>query len=267
VSEVLRFEGVGVWRSLHGVRRRLLEQIDWNVAAGEHWGIIGPNGAGKTTLLRIASAQTRPSTGAAWVLDQRLGSVPLQQLRRRIGLVEPALGRRFYPEQSALDVVCSGLSGSILLPETLGEGALGAARAALARVGAAALAERAFATCSEGERARIMLARALVADAPLLALDEPAAGLDLAGRELLLAAFEQALTARPALTTLTVTHHLEELPASTSHVLLLREGRIVAAGPIAETLTSERLSACFGLPLRLERSDGRVFVHAAARTS
>jgi iron complex transport system ATP-binding protein len=134
----------------------------------------------------------------------------------------------------------------------------------LAAVGAEALAERAFASCSEGERARILLARGLIADAPLLALDEPAAGLDLAGRELLLDAFERILAARPGLTTLTITHHLEELPPSTSHALLIRDGRILAAGPTREALTDESVSRCFGLPLRLERIDGRVFVRSSS---
>jgi iron complex transport system ATP-binding protein len=124
---------------------------------------------------------------------------------------------------------------------------------------------RLFASCSEGERARILLARALLTDADLLVLDEPAAGLDLPGRELLLRAFSRALAARPGLTTLTVTHHLEELPATTTHALLLRAGRAVAAGPIAESITDETLSECFGLPLRVERRDGRLFVRAWAR--
>jgi iron complex transport system ATP-binding protein len=265
VSDAVRLEQVSLWRTSHGVRRALLDRVDWSAGEGEHWGIVGPNGAGKTTLLRVASAQLRPSAGVAEVLGQRLGKVPLQELRRRIGLVEPALGRRFYPEQRAIDVVCSGLTGSILLVGALGEAELARARAALEAVGVAALATRRFASCSEGERARIMLARALIADAPLLALDEPAGGLDLGGRELLLQAFERALSERPGLTTLTVTHHIEELPQSTSHALLLREGRVVCAGPLASALSDESLSECFGLPLRLERSEGRLFVHARSR--
>ncbi len=262
MSEALRFEGVSLWRTSQGERHVLLDRVDWTVQGGEHWGIIGPNGAGKTTLLRIASAQMRPSDGVARVLGEQLGRVPLQRLRRRVGMVEPALGRRFYPEQRALDVVLSGLTGSILLVGALGGPEFARARGALEAVGAAALAARSFASCSEGERARIMLARALVAEAPLLALDEPAAGLDLGGRELLLEAFERALVERPGLTTLTVTHHLEELPPSTSHALLLRDSRVVAAGPLASALSDASLSACFGLPLRLERAAGRLFVHA-----
>ncbi len=263
MSETVRFEQVGLWRSSHGARKIILDRIDWTAGEGEHWGIIGPNGAGKTTLLRIASAQMRPSAGVAWVLGGRLGRTPLHELRRRIGLVEPALGRRFYPEQRAVDVVLTGFIGSILLAEQLPSDALERAHDALAAVRADSLETRFFSSLSEGERARVMLARALISDAALLALDEPAAGLDLGGRELLLEAFEHAVSTRPSLTTLTVTHHLEELPPSTSHALLLRDGRVVAGGPLEETLTDANLTACFGLPLRLERIGGRLFVRTS----
>jgi iron complex transport system ATP-binding protein len=259
MTDVVRLESVTLRRSSGDLRKTILDRIDWAAQTGEHWGIVGPNGAGKTTLLRIASAQTRPTEGRAWVLGGQLGRVPLHELRRRIGLVEPALGRRFYPEQRALDVVLSGLGGTILLADRQPPEAFDRARAALGSVGAADLAPRTFASCSEGERARILLARGLIADAPLLALDEPAAGLDLPGRELLLAAFEKAVRERPGLTTLTVTHHIEELPPSTSHALLLRDGRVVAAGPLEQALTDDTLSACFGLLLTVERIDGRLF--------
>ena len=262
-TDVIRFEEVGFWRTVHGERKTILDRIDWTARRGEHWGIIGPNGAGKTSLLRIASAQVRPSEGVAWVLGGRLGRVPLHDLRRCIGLVEPAFGRRFYPEQRALDVVLTGLTGSILLAEALPGDAVERAREMLDAVGAGPLATRFFASCSEGERARIMLARGLIAEAPLLALDEPAAGLDLPGRELLLQAFDHVTAARPGLTTLTVTHHIEELPRGTSHALLIRDGAIVAAGMLDEALTDESLSECFGLRLRVEHGGGRLFVHIA----
>jgi iron complex transport system ATP-binding protein len=264
-AAAVAFERVGFWRTANGVRKVILDGIDWTARSGEHWGIIGPNGAGKTSLLRIASAQTRPSDGAAWVLGGRLGRVPLHDLRRRIGLVEPALGRRFYPEQRTVDVVLTGFTGSVLLAEALPPDAERQARRALDAVGAGELAERLFATCSEGERARVMLARGLLTNAPLLALDEPAAGLDLGGRELLLESFERVAQERPGLTTLTVTHHIEELPRPTSHALLLRDGRVVAAGRLEEALTDETLTECYGLPLRLERVDGRLFVHTLRR--
>jgi iron complex transport system ATP-binding protein len=241
--------------------KAILGPLDWQVGRGEHWGVAGPNGAGKTTLLRVAAAQMRPSAGDATVLGGRLGRVQLPALRARIGLVEPALGRRFYPQQRAIDVVLTGADGTIL-PTDTAAATVEHARSLLDAVGVGALATRLFAGCSEGERARILLARALLADAELLVLDEPAAGLDLPGRELLLAALDRVLAERPGLTTVTVTHHLEELPAATTHALLLRDGLAVAAGPVAETVTDETLTACFGLPLHVERRAGRLGVTA-----
>ena len=241
--------------------RAILGPLDWTVCRGERWGVAGPNGAGKTTLLRVASAQLRPSVGAASVLGGRFGRTQLAALRTRIGLVEPALGRRFYPRQRAIDVVLTGAEGTILPTDVAAE-TVDRARGLLESVGVGELATRLFADCSEGERARILLARALLADAELLVLDEPAAGLDLPGRELLLAALDRVLAERPGLTTVTVTHHLEELPAGTTHALLLRDGRAVAAGPVADALTDATLSACFGLPLHLERRGGRLAVTA-----
>jgi iron complex transport system ATP-binding protein len=257
VTEAVRFEQVTVRRS----GRTILDAVDWVVGAGEHWALLGPNGAGKTTVLRVASAQMRPTGGRAYVLGGRLGGVSMPELRRRIGLVEPALGRRFYPVQTAREVVASGFAGTILPEEDADRER---ADALLADVGAGALAGRQFTTCSEGERARILLARALAAAAELLVLDEPAAGLDLPGRELLLRAFEGAVASRPGLTTLSATHHVEELSARTTHALLLREGAVVAAGPLASTLTSDRLTACFGLPLAVDEAGGRFFVRARA---
>ena len=257
---VVAFEGVSVWRSDGSARTTVLDDIDWLVRPGEHWGIIGANGAGKTTLLRVAAAQIRPSSGSATVLGGRLGRVSLPALRRRIGFIEPAIARRFYPGQRALDVVLSGFSGTILPTDEPDRATVEQARELLRSVGMHEFSERTFASCSEGERVRILLARALAADASFLALDEPAAGLDLPGRELLLAALANAIRERPGLTTLTVTHHIEELPATTSHALLLRAGAVVAAGPVAHVLTDTTLSECFGLALQVDHRDGRFFV-------
>jgi iron complex transport system ATP-binding protein len=253
----VRFEEVTVRRA----GRTILDAVDWTAARGEHWALLGPNGAGKTTALRIASAQMRPSRGRASVLGGRLGAVSMPELRRRIGVVEQALGRRFYPVQTAREVVASGFAGTILPEE---DADLGRAEALLAGVGAGALAERQFASCSEGERARILLARALAATAELLVLDEPAAGLDVPGRELLLRAFDDAVASRDGLTTISATHHLEELSPRTTHALLLRDGAVVAAGPLRATLSDDALTACFGLPLTLEEAGGRYFVRARA---
>ena len=257
------FVGVGVWRHTNGVRRDLLHDISWRVAQGEHWGIVGPNGAGKTTLLKVASAQMPPSRGNATILGGRLGATSMPELRRRIGFVEPSFGRRFYPDQSVFEVVLSGIRGAILLTEQARSTERIRGHELLHTVGAAELAHRTFVSCSEGERARVLLARGLMTDARLLILDEPAAGLDLAGRELLLAILAEIARARPQLTTLMVSHHLEELPATTTHMLLLRDASIIAAGPVEETATEANLSSCFGIQLRAVRSNGRIAVSAA----
>jgi iron complex transport system ATP-binding protein len=265
-EQAVVFEQVRVWRTVNGEKRFLLRDVDWSVGSGEQWGIVGPNGAGKTTLLRIASAQMRPSSGSATILGGRLGRTPMHGLRRRIGLVDVSLARRFYPEQRVIDVVLTGVAGAILLTDEPGSDEIERARSLLDAFGVGALAERIFASCSEGERARVMLARALLAEPELLVLDEPASGLDLGARELLLASIEAIAGGRSALTTLTVTHHFEELPASTTHLLLLEAGEVVASGRIAETATDENLSICFGTPLRVEHSEGRVHVRAAGPT-
>jgi iron complex transport system ATP-binding protein len=262
-SEPVVFDGVNLWRTRNADRTYLLREVHWSVGPGEQWGIVGPNGAGKTTLLRIASAQIRPSSGSATILGGLLGRTSMPELRRRIGLFDPSLSRRFYPEQRVIDVVLSGVGGAILVTEELGAEEIRRARRLLDAFGVAELGERLFATCSEGERARVMLARALVAEPELLVLDEPAAGLDLGAREQLLGSVERIAKARTHLTTLTVTHHFEELPASTTHLLLLAAGKVVAAGLISETATGENLSRCFGIPLRVEHVAGRLSVRAA----
>jgi iron complex transport system ATP-binding protein len=246
--EVVGLERVSVWRSTPHGRRALLHEVDWQVRAGEHWSVLGPNGAGKTTLVRVISAEMRPSDGVARVLGGRLGRVPLADLRRRIGVVEPQLARRFYPDQSVLQVVLTGFAGTVLLVEDVDRGRLEHARGLLEFVGAAALAGRRFATCSEGERARILLARALVVEAPLLVLDEPTAGLDVGGRLMLEDALARAAASRPELTTVTVTHDLGALSPQTTHVLFLREGAVVAAGPVADAVTPANVADCFRVP-------------------
>jgi iron complex transport system ATP-binding protein len=246
--EAVGLERVSVWRSSPRGRKDILREVDWTVERGESWVVLGPNGAGKSTLLRIVSARMRPSSGVARILGHQIGRYPLAELHRRIGLVDPALGRRFYPDQRAVEVVQTGLAGTVLLVEDGGEGK---ARAALELVGVAEVAERTFVTCSEGERERVLLARALVGDAPMLVLDEPTAGLDLPGRLMLLHAIGEAVAARPDLTTITVTHDLSSLPPETTHALLLNDGAAVAAGPLKETLTAANLATTFGLPLEV----------------
>ncbi|SDP30857.1 iron complex transport system ATP-binding protein [Nakamurella panacisegetis] len=241
----------------------LLDSLSWNVNADHRWVILGPNGAGKTTLLQIAAAQMHPTSGRAHVLGERLGAVDMMALRSRIGLSSAALAARVPAEETVIDVVVSAGYGVLgRWRERYDEMDFDRARELLEAMGISRLADRLYGTLSEGERKRALAARALMTDPELLLLDEPAAGLDLGGREDLLARLSRLALDRAAPATVLVTHHVEEIPLAFSHLLLLREGRVVAAGPIEETLTASALSETFGMPLLLDRRDGRFFAHA-----
>lgn len=260
-----------------GVRRHgrdgqpllLLDGVEWTVRAGEHWAVLGPNGAGKSTLLQLAGGELQPTVGRVEVLGGRVGGTDLRVLRERIGHVDAATARALKPGLTGHEVVLTGVFGSIALQRRrLREEHDQRVRDELRLVGAEELADRRYGDCSQGERQRLLLARALVAEGAagsadratgpeLLLLDEPATGLDLPSRERLLRALIASARERPALPTVTVTHHLEEIPPTTTHALLLREGRVVARGPVAEVLAAEPLSDCFGLPIVVERVGGR----------
>ncbi|MGI5292591.1 ABC transporter ATP-binding protein [Nonomuraea polychroma] len=261
---VLELEGVGV----RVVGKSLLDAVDWQVDYGDHWVVLGPNGAGKTTLLSLAGAVRHPSEGAVKVLGHRLGRVDVRELRRHIGLV--ASSQRLIDEAlmeeegaTAHTVVLTGHTGtSVPLWDKYGESERDRAHRLLADLGCKDLADRPFRVCSQGEQARIRVARALMADPAVLLLDEPFAGLDLPAREDLITAVEDLAATRPVLTTVTVTHHLEEVPATTTHAMLMRDARVLAAGPIADVLTPANLSDCFGRPLHVDRLDGRWYARA-----
>jgi iron complex transport system ATP-binding protein len=241
--------------------RTILGPVDLDVERGRHWVVLGPNGGGKTTLLSLAGALRHPSRGTVDVLGARLGRVNVRELRSRIGHVSHAIADRIRPGIDVTDVVLTGRSSTL---ETwfveLDDDDRARARGLLERVGCAHLQGQTFGRCSQGERQRILLARALFARHELLLLDEPAAGLDLPGRETLLRAIEESVELRDgsasAPTTILVTHHLEEIPASTTHAALLREGRFVATGAVDDVLTDDALSETFGMRLRVG-SNGR----------
>ena len=263
--DVVRLEQASVHRrGPDGERRTIVRDATWSVREGEHWAVLGPNGAGKTTLLRIASAQMHPSTGAAALLGGTPGRIRIPQLRHRIGVVDLGVSARFFPGLRAVDVVLTGVTGtSALLDEHITSERVAAARELLRLVDVVPHADRPFAGLSQGERARVMLARALITDAALLVLDEAGAGLDLPGRELLIGSLARIARERPQLASIVATHHVEELASVTTHALLLRDGTVAAAGPINETLTGELMSECFGLPLTVERREGRFFARAS----
>jgi iron complex transport system ATP-binding protein len=236
----------------------ILKQVSWCVPVGGKAAILGPNGSGKSTLLRAITAYGHFTSGCVRVLGHQLGSTHVHDLRRRLGIVDPTLFRLLDPGATTEQLVATGLFGHLTTyfdrptPEQLQ-----LARSALQEVGLANQARQPVETLSSGQLSRAWLARALVHTPDLLILDEPAAGLDLLGRETLLASLSALLGRRRALTVIMVTHHLEDLLPETDNVLLLGARDVVAVGPPQEVLTSANLSQAFGCPVQSERSDGR----------
>jgi iron complex transport system ATP-binding protein len=236
----------------------LLDSVSWSVEVGQRWVVLGANGAGKTTLLQIASARMHPTSGRAVLLGERLGRVDVFELRPRIGLSSAAFAESLPARERVADVVLTaayGVSGRWReryddLDETR-------AVSLLASFGVEHLAERTFGTLSEGERKRVQLARSLMSDPELLLLDEPAAGLDLGGRETLVHHLAELASDPDSPVLVLVTHHVEEIPPGFTHVLLLRGGRVVGAGPLDETLHGSSLTATFDVPLDAERVGNR----------
>ena len=236
----------------------ILDSVSWRVVDGERWVVLGPNGAGKTTLLQIAAGRMRPTSGTAQVLGSRLGAVDVFELRPRVGVASAALADRIPPGERVLDVVLTAAYGTTgrwrEQYESLDHER---ARALLDVFGMGDFAERTFGTLSEGERKRAQIARALMTDPELLLQDEPAAGLDLGGREELLGALAELAQDDRSPVLVLVTHHVEEVPAGFTHGLLMRGGTVHAAGPLAEVLTPQHLSEAFGIELVVERHGER----------
>lgn len=246
--------------SLRRGGRVLVGPVTWQVELDERWVVIGPNGAGKTSLLRIAAAMEYPSTGRAYVLGERLGKVDMAELRSRVGLSSSALSQRVPDSEVVRDLVVS--AGYAVLGrwrESYEDIDYEQAVDMLESVGAEHLAERTYGTLSEGERKRVLIARSLMTDPELLLLDEPAAGLDLGGREELVARLADLAADPDAPATVLVTHHVEEIPPGFSHALILSEGKVVAGGLLSEVMTSENLSKAFGQSIALEMIEGRYF--------
>jgi iron complex transport system ATP-binding protein len=237
-----------------------LADVDWVVEPGEHWIVIGPNGCGKTTLLQVIGAFRHPSSGSAQVLGRRLGRTDVRELRKEIGYTGASLGRSLRPGVTALEAVVTAHYAAL---ETwwheYTEADWGRARWLLDDAGCTHLADRTIGTLSEGERQRVLLARTFMAEPGLIVLDEPAAGLDAAGRELLVAQLGRRAADPESPPMVLVTHHTEEIPPGFTHCLLLRGGRVLAQGPLEETLTNETLAACIGVELVIDRRGPRWF--------
>ena len=259
-TPALRFEGVDLDR----VGLAVLHQVNWTVRRDERWVVLGPNGSGKTTMLELASGFLHPTRGTVDILGHRLGRVDVRALRSRVALVSAAVAKLLVSSLPAADVVVSARHGA-LEPwwHTYSSDERTRARELLGTAGLAGVADRPFGVLSEGERQQVLLARTLMTEPDLLLLDEPCAGLDVGGRERLVARLG-ALAADPeAPPTVLVTHHVEEIPPSFTHVLLIADGRVVAAGSLPEVLSAGALSACFGLDLVLHAEGGRWSCRAA----
>jgi len=259
MAEAIAFEQVSLRRG----QKKILDCIDWRVFEGQHWVLVGPNGAGKTTALQIAAARLHPTSGRAFVLGHQLGRVDVFELRGRVGLSSAALTGRIPPGEAVLDAVVTaayGVTGR--WRESYGRLDLDRGRDLLAYFGVGDLASRTFGTLSEGEKKRVQLARAMMSDPEVLLLDEPGAGLDLGGRERLVATLAALAASPQAPLIVLVTHHLEEVPAGFSHAALMCEGRITTQGPIDDVLTSPAVSQAFGMDLTVRRYGERYWATA-----
>jgi iron complex transport system ATP-binding protein len=247
--------------------KEIIRGVSFTVNQGERWAMLGPNGAGKSTILGFCGAVTHPTSGTVHVLGSQLGRVELQALRRMIGHVNPR-----HPLRSPLtvrDIVLTGLTGTIETTLRWRPTAAEAERAdaLISSLGLGAKAGQRWPVLSQGERGRVLIARALICEPRLLLLDEPSTGLDIAAREQLLEAIDRLTQTHPDVATVLVTHHLEELPSSTTHALLLADGRVVAAGPARAAVTTENVSAAFDHPIDVQFFDGRWLARAARRTT
>lgn len=237
--------------------RQIIDGISLTVRAGEHWALLGPNGAGKSTLLGFCGAVTFPTTGTVRVLGEQFGRVELARLRRSIGHVNPRHPLRY--SLTVREVILTGITATIDIPMRWSPTPddLRRAEAMIEILGLKGKSDHVWPTLSQGERGRTLIARALIAEPRLLLFDEPATGLDLAAREQLLETIDALGETHPEVASILVTHHLEELPGTTTHALLIAEGRTVASGPVGDILTTDNVSAAFDHPVEVRRDRGR----------
>ncbi|CAH0142383.1 putative ABC transporter ATP-binding protein YlmA [Microbacterium oxydans] len=261
MSSALEFTDVVVRRE----GRNIIDHVTWQVADDQRWVILGPNGAGKTTLLQLADTLMHPTSGTVTVLGETLGRTDVFEVRPRIGFASSAMAKRVPRDETVLNTVLTA-AYSVLgrwneTYEAIDE------RRALRVLGEWKLdhlAERTFGTLSDGEQKRVQIARAVMTDPELLLLDEPTASLDLGSREELLALLAGYASSPTTPAMLMVTHHVEEIPVGFTHVMLIREGKVVAAGPIEQTLTADSLTEAFGMPIVLSSDGGRYAARAAS---
>lgn len=258
-NRVLELHGVSVRRG----EKNILGPIDFAIAEGERWVVLGPNGAGKSTLLQILATRIFPTSGRVTVLDKEMGKVDLWELRNRIGICGTLISEDIPYDEKVKDVVLTAAYAVLgRWNEAYDLWDESRAVALLTTFGVRDLADRLYGTLSDGEKKRVQISRALMADPELLLLDEPTAGLDLGGREDLLKRFSVFASDPLAPASILVTHHIEEIPAGTTHALILKDGQITVSGPIAQVITSEHMSAVFGLPMEVRNEGSRFFARA-----
>ncbi|MBY6061101.1 ABC transporter ATP-binding protein [Microbacterium esteraromaticum] len=261
MSSAVEFTDVVVRRD----GRNIVDHVTWEVSAEQRWVVLGPNGAGKTTLLQLADTLMHPTSGTVSILDETLGRTDVFELRPRIGFASSAMARRIPRDETVLNTVMTAAYSVMGRWNEAYEGIdERRARRVLAEWHLEHLAERLFGTLSDGEQKRVQIARAVMTDPELLLLDEPTASLDLGAREELLHLLSGYAASPMTPAMVMVTHHVEEIPVGFTHVLLLRDGAVVAQGPIAETLTAEALTEAFGMPIVLTADGGRYSARAAS---
>ena len=258
---VLNLQNVSVVRD----GKTILGPLDWRVNENERWVILGPNGAGKSTLFALCSTQMHPTTGTVEILGSKLGAVDVFEVRPRIGFMGSTLVNLFPEDEKVIDIVLTAAYAMLgrwnesyeLWDESRAQGLL-------TTLGVRELAQRSFSTLSEGEKKRVLISRSLMSDPEILLLDEPASGLDLGGREDLLNRFDLLAVDPYAPVTLIITHHIEEIPAGSTHALLLKSGKIVGSGPIATVVTSENLSVAYDMPIGVSVANNRYSANAVS---
>ena len=259
MNAILEIDNVSVRRG----DKNILGPLNWQVLEGQRWVVLGPNGAGKTTLLQVCSSLIHPTIGNIRILGEQLGKVDVFELRTRIGLTSSALVEQLPPDELVIDVVLTAAYAMLgRWQEKYDLWDESRAMALLTALGVRELGERHFGSLSDGEKKRVQIARALMADPELLLLDEPASSLDLGGREDLLKRIEIFAKDPLAPAPVIVTHHIEEIPSGTTHALLLKDGTVVAQGVIDTVITDENLSHAYGLPISVQSEGGRFFARA-----
>ncbi|ANJ27010.1 ABC transporter ATP-binding protein [Agromyces aureus] len=259
-STVLQFQDVSVVRDGNSI----LDSVTWSVESDERWVVLGPNGAGKTTLLQIAAAAMHPTSGTASVLGEKLGKADVFELRPMIGFASTAMARKIPRNETVIDsVLTAAYSVTGRWNEEYEEIDVRRAQRVLSEWGLEGFADRRFGSLSDGEQKRVQIARSVMTDPELLLLDEPAASLDLGAREELVGLLGGYASSSASPAIVMVTHHVEEIPNGFTHALLLAKGAVVAAGPLAEALTSETLTNAFGISIELSETDGRYTARAS----